>query len=327
MSQTTGPTEDGYVIHSFTRSQWKAIPPLSTGGWSLPQPVSILSKSIPPTVQVPVPKDAKQMSDEEIKTLPEDVIRQMVHISRLAYWDEQRISSSPRIQRDLLSHMEEGFPIVIGSRNKHRPSAQMWLSKHSKTMVVVYRGAGTVGESLMEHESKCQIHSGFLTEFNMIEPILRQLLQGHHEKFKNLVFTGHGIGGALATISAPHFASMCPQMKISCVTFGSPRVGDKSFCVWFNSVTNIELKLRLIIEDDPLTMFPSTAPYQHVQDAVCLRHDGRFEYWPDTVEGTRWDMPFSSLVMYIVSVFVHLQWEYDDRFTHAFDDIQRRKGA
>jgi alpha-beta hydrolase superfamily lysophospholipase len=192
-------------------------------------------------------------------------------------------------------------------------------------MVVAFRGSGTVGESLMDYDTKCKIHSGFLTEFNAIEPVLKSLISPYHDKFEDLVITGHGIGGALATICAPHFANMCPQTKISCITFGSPRVGDKAFCDWFNSATNIELKLRLVIEDDPLPMFPSTSPYQHVHDAICLRHDGRLEKWPDTDQ--RSDMPFGSLVMYIVSVFVHLQWEYDDRFSHACEDIQRRKGA
>lgn len=121
---------------------------------------------------------------------------------------------------------------------------------------------------------------------------------------------------------------MWPERKVGCISFGSPRVGDISFSDWYNSIP-FNLKYRFLLKDDPLPMFPSSNRFVHTHDAICLRHSGIFETWPD-IPGPHREVPFGSLVLYIISVFVHTEWEYDDRFSHACEMVKvsdKRRGG
>ena len=53
-----------------------------------------------------------------------------------------------------------------------------------------------------------------------------------------VVFTGHSLGGAVAQILSTMYPGEC-----SCVTFGSPRVGDKDFCNYLIKCTDSKLLL------------------------------------------------------------------------------------
>ena len=51
---------------------------------------------------------------------------------------------------------------------------------------------------------------------------------------KHIVVCGHSLGGALATLAAVQFGREFPDAIITCVSFGSPRVGNGEFCEYFN---------------------------------------------------------------------------------------------
>ena len=318
----TSTSDIRYIKSSYTRQKWSVETLAAIPGEPQTPPISpLMSQAIPPSVTVPVPDGSRVLPENELEKLPYELVERLTHLCRMSYWPKERISSDKTLFQELEGELQPGFPKILESKDPHNPTAHLWLFPNPRMLVVVFRGVGSVGESMMDTSSSLstvptgQVHTGFLTQFRSLDPIIRAEIQSVRESFNSLVITGHGTGGALATICLPHFASMCPETKFSCVTFGSPRVGDSVFKEWYNSF-QLEHDYRFVLEDDPMPMFPSSNRFVHSLDAICLRHDGRFELWPETVQ-PRWEIPFGSLVMYIVSVFVHMQWEYDDRFSHA----------
>ena len=46
----------------------------------------------------------------------------------------------------------------------------------------------------------------------------------------SLTLSGHGLGGALSFLTAYDAAEEFPDLPVTVLTFGGPRVGNKSFC-------------------------------------------------------------------------------------------------
>ncbi|KIH55774.1 triacylglycerol lipase [Ancylostoma duodenale] len=68
-------------------------------------------------------------------------------------------------------------------------------------------------------------------------PIERVLRDPKYDEYE-VAFTGHSLGGALATIAAARAVKqgLRPGNGILVYTFGAPRVGDTTFAVNFNRI-------------------------------------------------------------------------------------------
>lgn len=88
---------------------------------------------------------------------------------------------------------------------------------------------------------------------------------------KHVVFSGHSLGGALATLAAVQFAKQYPDIVVSCVTFGSPRVGNGSFAQMFNKCC--KGSFRFVNEDDPVPMGPTPIRFTHVKGGQWIDDD------------------------------------------------------
>jgi triacylglycerol lipase len=72
------------------------------------------------------------------------------------------------------------------------------------------------------------VHNGFQEELNKIWDEIDTVL--HNQKGKNFFICGHSLGGAMATLAASRL-----KESVECLyTYGSPRVGTKSFVKSFN---------------------------------------------------------------------------------------------
>ena len=319
-------------VLSFVDKKWTIRSPTGATVHTHEERPSLLSSAIPPMWNAPVPSNATEASEAEKRELPCGDVRLTAFLSRLAYGDEKAVSRDAHVTRDLLPKTENGFPKLLQSEDPHHGVCHMWLFPDHKEMVLVFRGSGSVGESLSDafssrkelHGSRGLVHGGILNQFNQLQPVLQSVLQEHHDKFDKLIFSGHGIGAALATIAAPFFAELCSEKTFSVITYGGPRVGNDDFCKWFNEKIPTN-KYRFVLEGDPLPNMPASSRYSHVQDALCITHEGRLYTWPETPSNERWDIPFGSLVMYIVSSFLHNQWEYSERVNTLCLELETAK--
>ncbi len=118
------------------------------------------------------------------------------------------------------------------------------------------------------------VHKGFqqgLDEIwkDKLKPYLMQLKRERPER--SIWFTGHSLGGALATLAADRF-----ERVDGLYTFGSPRVGDTVFANGFRAKLQT---YRFVNNNDIVARVPLIGPYQQLsQGAGIYEHVGRLKY-------------------------------------------------
>ncbi len=94
-----------------------------------------------------------------------------------------------------------------------------------------------------------KIHSAFEEAFQKVRLDIEAALETESVKEKSLFITGHGLGGALATIAAKKITHQAGNA--ACYTFGAPRVGDE------NWISDIKTPVyRIVNAADCVTMLP-----------------------------------------------------------------------
>jgi hypothetical protein len=112
---------------------------------------------------------------------------------------------------------------------------------------------------ISEGNSPMLVHEGFLAAFNNLVDGNDRLrsnilhLSGHNPP-TNIEVCGHSLGAALATLCALWCRLQWPDANITCVTLGSPRVGNEAFCKRFLG-SNI-LCYRVVVDGDPIPTVP-----------------------------------------------------------------------
>ncbi len=116
-----------------------------------------------------------------------------------------------------------------------------------------------------------RVHRGFNQEVDDLWPMLEDALV---ENRKTLWFTGHSLGGAMATICAGRcYLSEIESMPQALFTYGSPRVGDKRF------VNFVELNhKRWVNNNDIVTRVPPAwMGYRHAGQEMYLNRNGQLQ--------------------------------------------------
>jgi hypothetical protein len=159
-------------------------------------------------------------------------------------------------------------PEIFEAVPQSTKDAQMFIAGNDTTLFVIFRG-GNIRISKIEDAKKTpfadviygkdflkdrykglKVNSIFYQQFNQLK---FQLMYAIYNKWnsKQLVFIGYSLGGPLAMLAAACCKAQFKGFKISCITFGSPKVGNKSFSRYFNE--NIDCSKRVVNGDDLLT--------------------------------------------------------------------------
>jgi len=128
-------------------------------------------------------------------------------------------------------------------------------------------------ENYIDFRNKPYVHLGFFNQFNSSRPDLDLKLKEYvkNYKFNSIIFTGHSLGGALATLGALDYSYRFWDYPISCITYGSPRVGCHTFAKIFNK--KIKNSLRFVNDNDPVPCIPTAWNYKHVNGCRWLNQD------------------------------------------------------
>lgn len=118
-------------------------------------------------------------------------------------------------------------------------------------------------------ETVGRVHRGFKQEVDDIWPMLEQELQDNQ---KDTWFTGHSLGGAMATICAGRcLLAHIPTCPKQIITFGSPRVGNKRYI----NYAKVDY-LRWVNNNDIVTRVPPVwLGYRHTGKEMYLNFEGK----------------------------------------------------
>ncbi len=120
----------------------------------------------------------------------------------------------------------------------HRNSRILVATSHS-TVYVVFRG--TVSGSLRSWQANLttnrknwmtgKVHGGFLEVLNHAKHFFKPILAQRSNRTKEIYFTGHSQGGAVAFLAAMDNTRLILTSRLAeSYTFGQPRAGNRHFC-------------------------------------------------------------------------------------------------
>ncbi|MFL7865365.1 lipase family protein [Vibrio cincinnatiensis] len=142
--------------------------------------------------------------------------------------------------------------------------------RYKNDLVLAFRGTAGLADGITDltcsgkgTDTGETVHSGFQTTFYSMRKGLTRFLRDNPVTANGTIHcVGHSLGGALATLVANWIAAS-PEFKgkVNLYTFGSPRVGLKSFSV--NSSSRISTHFRCVNGADPVTKAP-VWPFYHV---------------------------------------------------------------
>jgi triacylglycerol lipase len=147
-----------------------------------------------------------------------------------------------------------------------RDGAQAYIFGSDSDVVVACRGTepndwndvkADVNALMVLAETAGRVHRGFKREVDDLWPELEKVIAPDE---RTLWFTGHSLGGAMATISAGRcFLSHIPATPQGVYTFGAPRVGTRRY------INTVEVDLtRWVNNNDIVPRVPPTwMGYQH----------------------------------------------------------------
>lgn len=117
-----------------------------------------------------------------------------------------------------------------------RDGAQAYRFENEHDCIVVCRGTepnqwndlqADANAIMAVAETAGRVHFGFKSEVDALWPMIEPSIRGHD---KPLWFTGHSLGGAMATICAGRcMLSKAHTNPTALYTFGSPRVGNRRY--------------------------------------------------------------------------------------------------
>ncbi|GMT11441.1 hypothetical protein PFISCL1PPCAC_2738 [Pristionchus fissidentatus] len=171
----------------------------------------------------------------------------MMHLSAAAYGNKHEeciantfpqsdgrfVFSSTKAECDILDNSCESFIVT---------------SNNVKEAVIVFRGTKTKGQLLLEgwdsyHEGADFVGMGnvnkyFMRAHNHMWPSILEFLAKPEYQHHRIIFTGHSLGGALASLAAARVVKqgIRPASAVLLYTFGQPRTGSYKYAMSFDGL-------------------------------------------------------------------------------------------
>lgn len=187
---------------------------------------------------------------------------------------------------------------------------QVFIAANADAIVVAFRGTSNINNWLTDVNIHLtggplgKVHEGFLAALNLVWLDLLQAIQdAQHASGSgpSLWFTGHSLGGALATLGVAKMIERAWPVD-GLYTCGCPRCGDDTFATTFNA--KFDRAFRFVYNQDLVTRLPPRVPfgYRHVGTVKHIDQNcqitGELEGWARflrTVEVTMQDLDKQNL--------------------------------
>lgn len=166
----------------------------------------------------------------------------------------------------------------LGLSVEKRSCTVVESTRGERFAVLIFRGSVTAGDwvtnfnaGLVNWPGGGRVHRGFKAALDKLWPLIDERLDA---LACPVFYTGHSLGGALATLAASR------RPPRAAYTFGSPRVGDRAFG---ETLAGRDL-FRIANNRDIGTTVPPSGvggPYRHVGETHYVAHDDRILVDPD----------------------------------------------
>ena len=218
-----------------------------------------------------------------------DSLQLSLQLATLAYDD------SDLIQRafpgatffDSSAAEEQATLSASAARAASKEDVQFFACSVGGELIISFRGSSSLSDFLADADlvqdpvpaevmasaaAGERVHGGFLRQFLAAAPALLAVLATHSQALPVRV-VGHSLGGALATLCALALKAGALSIgaqprRVTCVTFGSPRVGNAAFVKAFEA--RVDAHARVVNNCDAVTMRPRWG-YVHVGGEVRLK--------------------------------------------------------
>lgn len=126
------------------------------------------------------------------------------------------------------------------------------------------------------------VHQGFLRKYKSLETRLQHAIDAaiaQDPSLRELVFSGHSMGGSLAMIAAYHFLETHPHLSIACHTFGAPMTANAPFHKYLTSNTDHLLCVKM--KKDIVPYIPLNPHFFHQENNFYLdpHNNERIPLW------------------------------------------------
>ena len=228
-------------------------------------------------------------------TLSKDNAYWMARIAKAVYYKQP--DDSPDEEK-IMAELKADDSQFVSIKGVSKKSAQAALIEHENYFCFAFRGTDEAADWLdnmnvfSEKVLFGEFHRGFWKSLEDVwQPLYEQYEALHKQKRRPVFFTGHSLGGAMATVAASRFIHH-DQPFSSTYTFGQPRVMSNATARIFN----MEAKgrtFRFQNNNDIVTRVPARIMgYSHVgtyiyisADQELLNDPGFWNRFLDSVEG------------------------------------------
>lgn len=153
------------------------------------------------------------------------------------------------------------------------------------------------GEQMKKNRKVPLVHKGFFNQYMSVrkevfdyvdrnsKPIIRfnpesgtciQTFDDSEEN-TNVLIASHSLGAALGTIAALDLCINRPNLNVTNITFGSPRVGNNAFVALYKNT--VKDSVRCVHGNDIVTFIPIPIRFQHVDDCMKFSRVIKYPWW------------------------------------------------
>ena len=187
-----------------------------------------------------------------------------------------------KLCRDVYSKDVEELDTFVQSKDT---GIQATVTLEGTRAIICFRGSNQLKDwflnlnmgkvpflSRKHSDSENKVHSGFFIGHNSVKSKIYTKLKvivdsGNCE---SILFCGHSLGSVLSILSAFDYVNP-KKIPISVVTFGSPRIGNKTFAENFNKEISC---LRIVNDRDVVSVAPfQFMKFYHVGETIQLKQD------------------------------------------------------
>ena len=229
----------------------------------------------------------------DINAYPKLEVKRACCLCEFSYLSSESLSSDVQF-REMMVGFARGFPFILsGSSNPRDAHARAWCFEDSDVLFISFK-TNECRESVQKYlglsadslSGVARQGSGmdYVSDLLTLAPSLRTLLYDKSKSYTQIVTTGHGLGGGLATVASPFISDMLPDIPIVCITFGAPKVGSAVFEDWYTR--KVSRSIRVVHSGDPIPFLPCYRSHLHCSPALCISRSGYTEEWSSHTEPT-----------------------------------------